>query len=187
MPEKGTESRNFAIREMIPAMDSFGDVLVVLARLKTDAIVEDYAVGEAMAVSFWTEPVATQDLDVVVTFRAEQHPLDPLRPVFNWLDAQGFRLDGEHAMIAGVPVQFLVAWNSIVEQAVEQAADVPYDPSDPASPVLRLIRPTFLVAMWQGDPGADTPRRRERAAMLREAGLVDEKLLTALLSKRDPT
>ena len=168
-------------------MDSFGDVLVVLARLKADGVVDDYAVGGAMAVSFWTEPVATQDLDVVVTFKTEQYPLDPLRPVFTWLDAQGFRLDGEHALIAGVPVQFLVAWSSLVEQAVEQAADVPYDPSDSASPVLRLIRPTFLVAMWQADPGADTPRRRERAAMLREAGLVDEELLGALLSKRGPT
>ena len=40
-----------------------------------------------------------------------------------------------------------------------------------------------IVAMWQTDQGADTPRRRERAARLREAGLVDDTLLTELFSR----
>jgi len=39
------------------------------------------------------------------------------------------------------------------------------------------------VAMWQSDRGADTPRPWERVARLREAGLVDDTLLTELLSR----
>jgi hypothetical protein len=163
-------------------MDSFGDALKVLARMKADRVVEDYAVGGAMAVSFWTEPIATQDLDVIVTVAADTRPLDPLRDIFDWLKANGFQLDGEHALIAGVPVQFLIAWNPLVTDAVKTAQVVPYDPADPDTPMLRLIAPTYLVAIWQTDRGADTPRRRERAAMLREAGLVDEDLLAALRS-----
>ena len=37
-------------------MESFGDTLSTLARMKADGVVDDYAVGGAMAVSFWTEP-----------------------------------------------------------------------------------------------------------------------------------
>lgn len=163
-------------------MDSFADILTVLARMKADGVIEDFAVGGAMAVSFWTEPIATQDLDVVVTLAVEAHPLDPLRDVFDWLTKHEFQLEGEHAMIAGVPVQFLAAWSALVTEAVKTAQMVPYDPADPDSPMLRLIAPTYLVAMWQMDKSADTPRRRERAEMLREAGLVDEDLLAALRS-----
>ncbi len=163
-------------------MESFSDALAVLARMKAEGVVDEYAVGGAMAVSFWTEPIATQDLDVVVTVAGHTHSLDPLRGVFDWLKVQGFRLDGEHVIIAGVPVQFLVAWNSLVTEAVAQARSVPYDPQNPDTPLLRLIAPTYLVAMWQLDKSADTARRRERAAMLREAGLVDENLLAALRS-----
>ena len=88
--------------------------------------------------------------------------------------------------IAGVAVQLLVAWSLLVVDAVAQAANVRYDPADAASPVLRLIPPTYLVAMWLTDPGANTPRRRERAAMLREAGLVDEALLETLIKGTRP-
>jgi hypothetical protein len=163
-------------------MDSFADVLTVLARMRAEGIVEDYAIGGAMAVSFWTEPVATQDLDVIVTLSVESHPLDPLRNVLDWLKVNRFPLEHEHVLIAGVPVQFLVAWTPLVTEAVKTAQTVPYDPADPGGPELRLIAPTYLVAMWQLDKSADTARRRERAAMLREAGLVDEDLLAALRS-----
>jgi hypothetical protein len=159
---------------------TFADVLRVLDSMKRDGIVDDCAIGGAMAVSFWAEPVATQDLDVVITLRQEMNTLDPLRALFDWLRRAGIAVEGEHAVIAGVPVQFLVAWSPLVEEAVRHAAERPYDASDAASPLLRLIEPTYLVAMWTFDRSADTARRRERTAMLREAGLVDEGLLETL-------
>jgi hypothetical protein len=86
-------------------------------------------------------------------------------------------------VIAGVPVQLRVAWSPLVREAVATAVETAYDPSDPNSATIRLIQPTYLVAMWQTDQGADTPRRRERIVRLREAGLVDDTLLTELLSR----
>lgn len=59
----------------------------------------------------------------------------------------------------------------------------PLAPLDPASPHLRVMTPTHLTAIWQSDPGALTPRRRERIARFREAGLVDETRLGELLSE----
>ena len=167
-------------------MNTFGDVAQLLNQMKGAGVMTEYAIAGAMAVTFWTEPVATRDLDVVITPPPDTHALDPLRPLFEWLGQAGIELDGEHAMIAGVPVQFLIAWSPLVEEAVSRASDLSYDPSDPRAPTLRLISPTYLVAMWAMDPAADTPRRRERAAMLREAGLVDERLLKELVARFTP-
>ena len=165
------------------AVSQFRDILLLLNRLKVERVIHDYAVAGAVAVSLWTEPVATQDLDVIVTIAGETHPLDPLRPLLDWFRQHGQAFEGEHVPIAGVPVQFLVAWSPLVQEAVATAAEPVYDPADPQSPTIRLIRPTYLIAMWQTDDGADTPRRRERAARLREAGLVDDALLTELVSR----
>ena len=164
-------------------MGQFRDVLLLLSRLKVEGVIHDYAVGGAVAVSLWAEPVATQDLDVIVTTSGAASPLDPLRPLLDWFTRHGQAFSGEHVLIAGVPVQFLVAWSPLVREAVATAAEAVYDPADPQSPTIRLIQPTYLVAMWQTDQGADTPRRRERAARLREADLVDDTLLTQLLSR----
>jgi hypothetical protein len=161
----------------------FRDVLILLNRLKTEGVIHEYAVGGAVAVSLWAEPVATHDLDVIVTIAGDAHPLDPLRPLLDWCGRHGHAFDGEHVVIAGVPVQFLVAWSPLVQEAVARAAEATYDPTDSTSPTIRLIQPTYLVAMWQADQGADTPRRRERAARLREAGLVDDALLAELRSR----
>jgi hypothetical protein len=166
-------------------MGQFRDVLLTLNRLKTEGVLRDYAIGGAVAVGLWTEPVATQDLDVIVTIGGDTHPLDPLRPVLDWFRRHDYVMHGEHIIVAGVPVQFLVAWSRLVEEAVATAEETAYDPSEPDSPAVRLITPTYLVAMWQADTAADSPRRRERAARLREAGLVDETLLRTLLSKKD--
>lgn len=165
------------------AVSQFRDVLLILSRLKVEGVIHEYAIGGAVAVSLWAEPVATQDLDVIVTIAGDAHPLDPLRPLVDWFNQQGQAFEREHVLIAGVPVQFLVAWSPLVQEAVVTAAEAVYDPTDPQSPTIRLIQPTYLVAMWQSDRGADTPRRRESAARLRDAGLVDDTLLTALLSR----
>ena len=164
-------------------MGQFRDVLLLLSRLKADRVIHEYAIGGAVAVSLWTEPVATQDLDVIVTMVGDAHPLDPLRPLFDWFNQHGQAIEGEHVLIAGVPVQFLVAWSPLVLEAVATAAEAVYDPEDPQSPTIRLIQPTYLIAMWQTSQGAATPRRRERAARLHEAGLVDDALLTELVSR----
>lgn len=150
--------------------------------MKEDGVVHDYAIAGAMAANFWDEAVATQDLDVVVVLPAQPSPLDPLRPIFDYLPDASYPRQGEHIEIAGVPVQFLPAWRALVARAVRDAHEGLYDPDDPGGPRLRIMTPTYLAAIWQSDAGALTPRRRERIARFREAGLLDEAQLSELLS-----
>ena len=167
---------------MVEESPSFAGVLRWLDGLKRDRVITDYAITGAVAASIWGEAVATQDLDVAVIIEPGVHsPLDPLRPILNWAAEHGFALQGEHIVVQGVPVQLLPSWHPLVEEAIEHAVDVPYDTTDDA-PMMRLMSPTYLVASWR-IPGANTATRAERAARLRDAGLLDEALLADLVTR----
>lgn len=164
-------------------LGDFSAVIRTIEQLKTDGVISEYAIGGAVAFVVWDEPVATQDLDVVVLLAGDAHPLDPLRTIFEWLVQHSIALDGEHAMIAGVPVQFLPAWHPLLVEGVREAASVPYDRRDAGSVTLRVLRPAYLVASWQIDRSAGTFRRRERAARLIESGTVTRAEVEALIEK----
>ena len=163
-------------------MPEFSEVLKLLAQLKQEGVVADYAIGGAMAASIWDEVTATEDLDVAVVYANDPPILDPLRPILDRLPPENFPREGEHIMIFGVPVQFLPAWSPIAIEAVREAKDLPYDPEDPKSPCMRVMTATHLAALWQTDPGALTGKRRERIARFDEAGLLDKALLKKLTS-----
>lgn len=149
--------------------------------MKADGVIADYAVGGAVAYIYWDEPTATQDLDVVVILADDAHVLDPLRAVLDWLTEAGIVLDGVHAMIAGVPVQFLPAWHPVVEAGVREAVEVPYDAE--GTTTLRVLRPEYLAASWEIDPAAMSPVRRDRIARLIESGNVTRGRIDAVVAQ----
>jgi hypothetical protein len=54
---------------------AFADALRILNAMKAEGVVEEYAIAGAMALVFWTEPVPTWDLDVLVFLPSAQGPL----------------------------------------------------------------------------------------------------------------
>src|SRR5262249_34709933 len=69
----------------VPQVPSLADTFRVLAALRTDAVIREYAVGGAMAMLFWTEPTLTFDLDVFVLLPAPEGPIVSLSPLYDWL------------------------------------------------------------------------------------------------------
>ena len=47
-------------------MPTLRDTFAVLNTMRDEGVVEDYAIAGAMAILFWTEPVPTFDLHVLV-------------------------------------------------------------------------------------------------------------------------
>ena len=94
--------------------------------------------------------------------------------VINELVADGAEV-AEHVMIHGTPVQFLVSPNPLGDEAITAAVERNFD-----GVPFRLIRPEYLAALWLQAGGA---KRRERVAMLRQAGALDDTALQALLRK----
>jgi hypothetical protein len=156
-------------------MNSLADVFRVLNRMRDEGVVAQYAVGGATAVLFYAEPTRTYDLDVFVTLEAVgKDVLAPLSRVYEWARGQGFGLQAEHLLIAGVPVQLLPAYNALVEAALTTARLHDY-----AGVPVRVVDADYLVALALQAGGA---RRRERAWQLLEAGAVDRERLRQILA-----
>jgi hypothetical protein len=158
---------------------SFAHALRALEELKQAALIEDYAVAGAMALVFWTEPIPTYDLDVLVFLPEQETPLVSLGGIYQWAAARGYPVDSEHVIIAGVPVQFLPAHNELADEAIETAATLEYE----GAPV-RVVRPEYLIALYL-EPAARTAKRRERAAALIEAPATDRLLVERLIQRFD--
>ena len=104
------------------------ETLHYLAQLRESGVIGDYAIGGAMAATFYIEPVSTFDLDVFVVLpQAPGGILLTLTPLYDHLRAAGFREDKECVIIAGIPVQFLPAFNPLVEEALARAVPMDYD------------------------------------------------------------
>lgn len=159
-------------------MSSLGDVFRVLNRLRDEGVVLDYAIGGATAVLFYAEPTRTYDIDVFVQLPPQNaSPLTSLSSLYDWARRNDVAVEAEHLIIDGVPVQFLPAFNALVEDAIVAARLHDYD----GVPV-RVVGPEHLVALALQAGGA---RRRERAWQLLESNLVDRRRLGALLAAHD--
>jgi len=158
-------------------MASFAGALRVLNQMRDTGVVEEYAIAGAMAMVFWSEPIPTFDLDVLVFLPESTSPIVSLDPIYRWTAARGFPEQAEPVLIEHVPVRFLPAHNLLADEAIERAATLDYE----GVPV-RVVRPEYLIALYL-EPGARTRKRRERAAALRESASVGVAILECLLAR----
>lgn len=84
------------------------DVASVLSDMRRQGIIGKYAVGGASVVAFYTEPIATKDLDIFFLFEPPQNNVIlSLEPIYNYCRAKGYTFDHEFISIGGWPVQFV--------------------------------------------------------------------------------
>ena len=97
----------------------------MLNALQADGIIHHYAIGGAVAATFYLEPAATLDVDVFVLLSNPTGTLVSLTPIYEYLKARGGIEDREHIVLGDWPVQFLVPANELETEAI--AASVPVD------------------------------------------------------------
>jgi hypothetical protein len=158
-------------------MKSFTDALRALNTLVDDGVLKDYAVAGAMAMVFWTEPVPTYDLDVLVLLPETPDRLVSLDGLYRWAEQRGFPASDEHLMIYGVPTQFLPSPSPLTDEALREAALVQYEDVP-----VRVVRPEHLIALYL-EPAARSARRRERAALLMELPSLNRDLLGEIMAR----
>ena len=148
----------------------------VLNELQRDGVFSRYAIGGAMGAIFYTEPFLTFDLDVFVVLPTAQGGLLTLAPIYDALRARGYAEEAnECVVVEGVPVQFLPAYNSLIEEALNQAQDTTYE-----NVSTRILRSEYLVAIaLQTGRSKD----RERVRILREQAKLDMNLLADILRR----
>ena len=147
----------------------------VLNELEKEGIFSRYAIGGAMAATFYTEPFLTFDLDVFVFLPRTPGGLLTLGPLYEALRARGYTEEDETILIEGVPVQFLPAYNSLVEEALNQAQEIMFE-----NVPTRVLRSEHLIAIsLQTGRGKD----RERVRILREQAQLDMNFLASVLKR----
>ncbi len=150
--------------------------LQVLNELEHRGVIERYAIGGAMGATFYVEPLLTFDLDVFVILPpSAAADLLSLAPLYEALRARGYTEEGECVLIEGVPVQFLPAYNSLLDEALREARETSYEDAP-----TRVVRAEHLIAICL-QTGRD--KDRERVRLFREQAELDMGYLTGVLQR----
>src|SRR5437867_4589402 len=128
-----------------------------------------------MGARFCVEPVLTFDLDVFVVLPQAGGGLLTLAPLYEALRARGYREEKECVNIEGVPVQFLPAYNALLEEALAEAQETLYE-----STPTRVLRAEHLLAIAL-QTGRD--KDRERVRLLRDPAPLDMSRLSGVLAR----
>src|SRR2546425_1228703 len=94
-------------------------------QMKADGIIANYAIGGAVGATFYLEPVSTLDVDIFIEVHAKPgSTIISLDPIFSYLGERGCKMEGEHVVISGWPVQFLPPTGPLIEEALARAVEV---------------------------------------------------------------
>jgi hypothetical protein len=147
--------------------------LQVLLQLRNEGLLPQFAIGGAIAATYFAEAVTTEDLDIFAFLRPSDSGLLVLTPLYRRLEELGGTVRNEHVVIHGWPVQILPAYTPLVEAAVLHAVDRPFE--DLSVPV---VDADYLCAI-----ALQTGREKDyqRIFALQQAGCVSEAALGSLI------
>ena len=151
--------------------------LQVLNELEREGVLSRYAIGGAMGATFYIEPFLTFDLDIIVVLPKTKAGLLTLAPLYEVLRAKGYAEEKECVVIEGVPVQFLPAYNPLLEEALREARDMSYQAT-----WTRVLRVEHLLAICLETGRA---KDRERVRILREQAILDDVYLAQVLRRHE--
>jgi hypothetical protein len=149
------------------------DVLRAANGLVVAGLIEDWALGGALAAIYYVEPFTTYDADIF--FIPKDKGLTAGIPaIYSHLQAQGWQVEAEHLLVRGFPVQFLAA-AGLTEEAVREAAPIDYE-GVPA----KVFRAEHIVAIAASVGRAKDKARIEQ--LLQQADL-DKSYLADVLQR----
>ena len=151
------------------------ETLKVLNRMVRAGVIEQYAIGGAVAAIYYLEPFDTSDLDIFIQVNAAGSDLTILAPIYEYLTGRGYKAQGEFIHVEEFPVQFLPVFNALTEEAFKEAHAIKF-----ARVTTRIMRPEHLVAIM-----LDTGRPKDylRINMFLEQGAVNRRSLNAVLRR----
>lgn len=140
-------------------------------------VIENYALGGALAVTFYTEPIATQDVDIFFQIKEAENDLLILAPIYDYLTRKGYTAKAEHIIIEDLPIQFLPVFNDLTSEAVENANEFELEDT-----TIRVMSPEHLAAIM-----LDTGRTKDylRINMFLQNDLIDFDRFATILERYD--
>lgn len=148
-------------------------IIPVLNDIVTQGFIKDFVMGGGAAVAYYSLPTQTDDVDFFLSFKVEPVFLD-LSPVLNYLiETYGAKYDGDHILLFGIPIQFLVPGDKLSEEAFNKTNFV----EEIGCKIMKL---EYLVAIMLQ---LNKPKYRMRVAYIKEEKKYDEVLLNKILKE----
>jgi hypothetical protein len=150
--------------------------LEAINRMQQEGVIGQYAIGGAVGATFYLEPSATLDLDILVALKnVRGGGLLTLAPIYDYLTARGYVTEKEHIVIEGWPVQFLAPGDALDQEALAQAVGTELE-----GVPTRVVTAEHLVAI-----ALRTGRAKDFARILQfvESGVLDAAKLDAILQR----
>ncbi len=116
--------------------------LKIINNLVEIGIIKKYAIAGGMAQFYYIEPSVTYDLDLIVHLSGDENILNPLSNLYEWAKKSGYQLENEHIIIEGIPVQFLLVYNKLVEEALENSVEITI-----FDEITYILKPEYLMAI----------------------------------------
>ena len=88
-------------------------------------LIEDWALGGALAAIYYVEPFTTYDADIFF-IPADKGLTAGIPAIYAHLQAQGWQVEREHLVVRGFPVQFLAA-SGLTGEAVREAERIEFE------------------------------------------------------------
>lgn len=151
------------------------DVLRAANELAAAKLIEDWALGGALAAIYYIEPFTTYDADIFF-IPTDKGLTAGIPAIYEHLQTQGWQVEREHLMVRGFPVQFLAA-SGLTEEAVRKAQIIEYE-GVPA----KIFRAEHIIAI-----AASVGRHKDLARieqMLQQADL-DKSMLENILERHN--
>lgn len=149
------------------------DVLRAANELVSAGLIEDYALGGALAAIYYVEPFTTYHADIF--FLASDRTLSAGIPaIYSHLQAKGWRVEREHLLVKDFPVQFLAA-SGLTGEAVHRAKPIEYEGVS-----AKVFRPEYIIAV-----AASVGRHKDlaRIEQMLEQAEIDRTLLDDILAR----
>jgi hypothetical protein len=154
------------------------DTLESVNQMQADGIIGKYVIGGAVGATFYLEPAATLDVDIFVVLPSTPGGLLlSLSPIYDYLKARGGRVEDEHIVIGGWPVQFLPANDELEVEALAEA--VPTKVEDVETWVMTAEH-LAAIALRTG-----RPKDHNRILQFIEQGAVDRRKLQIIVERHN--
>jgi hypothetical protein len=157
-----------------PSAIPLADVLRAANDLVAAGLIEDYGLGGALAAIYYVEPFTTYDANIFF-IAAESGLTAGIPEIYAHLREHDWRVEREHLLVKGFPVQFLAAASGLTEEAVREARPIEFEGVS-----AKVFRPEHIIAI-----AASVGRHNDlaRIEQLLEQAEIDKTLLDDVLTR----
>lgn len=156
-----------------PANIPLADVFRAANELLAAKLIEDWALGGALAAVYYVEPFTTYDADLFF-IPADKGLSAGIPAIYAHLQSRGWQVEREHLILRGFPVQFLAA-HGLTDEAVREAERIEFEgvPS-------KVFRPEHIVAIAAS---VGRPKDKARIEQLLQQADLDRARLETILQR----